>query len=156
MLAGEVEACFREIHRDVFEGDPVSNPNLGVEVVSAREAGPGPIVVLVTPWTVNAMIFPTDVAAEERLPATFRLAGAARRVLANEIEGLGRYLSVNLIPDVSIFADQDDARAAAVEAGEMFTALVTAAWEESDVENPSRRDLFKHLTGRPAPTDPAT
>ncbi len=156
LLADEVQACFSEIHRDVFEGDPVSNPNLRVEVVAASEAGPGPVVVVVTPWTVNAMVFPVDTAAEERLPATFRLAGSARRVLANEIEGLGRYLSVNLIPDVSTFTDQDEARAAAAEMGGVFLTQLTAAWEEGSVENPSRRDLFKRLGGGPGSPEPET
>lgn len=152
-LVQSVEGYFQRIEREVFEGDPASNPNLTVEVMGADVALDTPVMIVITPWTVMAMAFPPD----GRLPAELRIDHRHYPVLANAVDAIGRYHSVLLIPDVSDYRDQtavrDDAKA-------LITGLLGAieGWrnEKVGVADSERRALVRNLTGRGDPDPPAS
>lgn len=143
-LAAATQSAFEEIHRRAFLGDPAANPKLKVEVVEAEMVGDTPTLILITPWTVNGLVFPPDgrrlaalVVGERRLP-----------VFETTVEPIGTYQSVNLVPEVSGFASPSSAREAAQRVAGPFRAAVVRAREAQQVANPSRRDLFGRLGGQ--------
>jgi hypothetical protein len=95
-LSAAVLASFTRVHREVFLGDPAANPRLPVDVIEPLAVEDVPTMVLLTPWTLNGLFFPPDGVAPDQLT----VAGRARPVFAAELEPVGRYLSVNLVPDV--------------------------------------------------------
>jgi hypothetical protein len=118
--AAEVRAAFVTIHRRVFWSDAAANPRLRLEVTGEHTDAGATTMLLITPWTINGLIF----AAE--LPAVLPLAGTRRPVHVLDLPGLGRFGSVNLVPDVSTVPDQARARALAVSWLKPFRAAVTA------------------------------
>ena len=136
--ANQVLTRFRRIHDEVFRGDSAENAALEVEVLGADTAGDTPIVILITPWTLNGLAFPADGRFPEQLIVNKR----NHRVFTHELDGLGPYRSVNLVSDVSSLANQDDARRLAEEVAEPFRVAVAQAREVADVANPSRRRLL--------------
>lgn len=123
-LADLAEAAFAGVHRRVFAGDPAANPRLPVEVAASATAGDTRTLVLITPWTLNGLIFCPD----DDFPAELSIAGLPpRAVYATELEPLGRFRSVNLVPDVSGLPDPERARSLAASWAEPFRAAVEAA-----------------------------
>lgn len=94
-LDARVRVAFVEIHHRVFLGDPAANPPLKVEVLGSRTAGDTTTLVVVTPWTINGLVF------APAPPVIVRLAGPRRPVHALELPSPGRFGSINLVPDVS-------------------------------------------------------
>jgi hypothetical protein len=142
-LAQRVSERFRRVHAEVFRGDPVANPSLEVEVRGSGMGGDTAVLVLVTPWTLNGLAFPEDGRFPEQLVVNQR----RYPVFSHELDGVGPYRSVNLVPDVSRLAGQDEARRLADELAEHFRAAVARAREVADVSNPSRRRLFRLSDG---------
>ncbi len=140
-LAAATQESFEAIHRDSFLGDPGCNPKLKVEVLHAAMVGATPTLILITPWTLNGLLFPDKAIAE--------LVVGRRRfpVFEATVEGIGTYSSVNLVPDVSGLADREAARHAAAALVAPFRQAVARALEEQTVSDPNRRDLFKRLSG---------
>ena len=143
-LAATTCAAFEEIHHKTFLGDPACNPKLIVEVIGPAMVGETPTLILITPWTLNGLMFPPEglsipelVVGERRFP-----------VFETTVEGLGTYSSVNLVPDVCGLADREAARHAAEALAEPFREAVARALEEQSVADPERRDLFKRLAGQ--------
>lgn len=122
-VARRTQAVFEQIHQRVFLGDPVANPRLTVEVVGAATAHDTPVLVLITPWTLNGLAFPPN----GKLPATLEVTGQPRRVYAAEVEALGPYRSVNLVADVSGLDSPEQARTVARSLAEPFRAAVERA-----------------------------
>jgi hypothetical protein len=116
----EVRDAFATIHHRVFWGHPAANERLRVEVVGERTVGGTTTMLLITPWTINGLIFSAT------LPAVLMLAGARRPVHVLELPGLGRFGSVNLVPDVSCLPEQAEARALAVSWLKPFRSAVAA------------------------------
>jgi hypothetical protein len=152
-LAESVVAYFEKVARDVFEGDPVANPALTVEVLGATHALDTPVMIVITPWTVMGMAFPPD----DRLPAELRIDHRHYPVLANEVDAIGRYHSVLLIPDVSDYRDQPAVRddALALMPG-LRNAIERWRTEKVGVANTERRALVRNLAGRGDKVPPAS
>jgi len=122
-LTRRTKAVFEEIHRSVFLGDPAANPRLAVDVVGAATAHDTPVLVLITPWTLNGLAFPPD----GKLPETLEVSDQPRRVYAAELEALGPYHSVNLVADVSRLDRPEEARRLAGSLAEPFRTAVERA-----------------------------
>lgn len=152
-LAQSVTSYFERVAREVFEGDPASNPNLTVEVLGATYAMDTPVMLVITPWTVMGMAFPPD----GHLPAGLRIDHRHYPVIANEVDTIGRYHSVLLIPDVSDYRDQAPARddALALLPG-LRKAIERCRNEKVGVADMERRALVRNLTGHADPVTPAS
>lgn len=148
-IADRTYEYFDGIQRDVFAGDPASNPALAVEVVEPGEVAGLPTLVLITPWTLNGMVF-GDVAD---FPSVLTVGAREYPVFANSLPELGNYQSVNLVPDVSGLDDQEAARKAARAYVKPFRSAVAKALEELQVEDRGRRELFRGLV-QPDQEDP--
>jgi len=96
-LEQAVRRAFESVHDRAFRGDPAANPRLRVEVVAAALAEDTPAVVLLTPWTCNGLAFPPD----GTFPLELEIGGKPRPARSIVLPELGRFWSVNLIPDVS-------------------------------------------------------
>ena len=150
-IADRTHEYFEGVQREVFADDPASNPALTVEVIEPGEVGGLPVLVLITPWTLNGMVF-GEVAD---FPSVLTVGAREYPVFANTLPTLGPYQSVNLIPDVSSLEDQEAARKAARAYVQPFRNAVTKALEEVRVANPERRELFRGLI-RPDEDEAAT
>ncbi|MGD2101571.1 MAG: [NiFe]-hydrogenase assembly chaperone HybE [Acidimicrobiia bacterium] len=152
-LATSVKGYFERVAREVFEDDPASNPNLGVEVLGVTTARDTPTMVVITPWTVIGLAFPPD----GGLPSELRIDHHHYPVLANEVEAIGQYHSVLLIPDVSGYADQAVVRE---EVMALLPGLVRAVekWrgEHVEVADSERRAFVRNLAGHRDPTPVAS
>ncbi len=138
-LRDRVRRTFEDVHRRAFLGDPAANPRLRVEVVGAAMAGDTPVLVLITPWTLNGMAFPPD----GRFPERLTLEGRTFPVHANALEGVGDYRSVNLVPDVSSLPGPGAARQLAEALAGPFRDAVARAREQLAVPDPGRRRLLR-------------
>lgn len=98
--------AFEGVFDRVFRGDPAVNANLSVEATEAALVDGLPTLVLITPWTLNGLIFPLDRTG----PSELLIAGNLRRVVRGDVPPLGVYWSVNLVPDVSRLASPRQAR----------------------------------------------
>ena len=140
-IAGRTYEYFERVHREVFVGDRASNPNLAVEVLESIEVSGVPTLVLITPWTLNGMVF-GDLGD---FPTSLTVGAKEYPVFANTIEELGSYQSVNLVPDVSNLESQEAARRTARAYAQPFWSAVAQALEEVQVADPDRRELFRGL-----------
>lgn len=138
-LSKRVLEYFRDVHRGVFDGDPAANPALEVEVLDHEAVGSFETLVLLTPWALNGMMF----SADGEFPAEVRVGPVERQVLVNEVDALGCYASVGLVPDVSHLTTMDEARATARHMGDLFRKGLVAAIEEDTVQSPARRSLIR-------------
>jgi hypothetical protein len=116
--------------------------------------GGTPTLILITPWIIYGMMFlPEGQAIQELLVGKRRFP-----VFESTLGNIGRYSSVNLVPDVTGFVDRGAARHAATALAEPFREAVARALQEQSVANPTRRDLFRRLAGgaSPPPGPPRT
>jgi len=147
--ATRVEAFFSDLNRDVFAGDPATNPNLHVEVVEAQPVAGGVVVVVIAPWTISGILFLED----ETFSDTIVIGGRRLPVLVNDVPSLGRYHSVALVREVESLTSQDQARETVAAAMVPFLAAMAEARESAAIDDPSRRDLFRTLTRGSEPRD---
>lgn len=139
-FADKVRKHFERIHEEVFSGDPAANPSLDVEVLGISVAHDTPVLVLVAPWTLCGLAQPPD----GRLTSTLRVRSRPHPALLNEVDSIGSYWSVVLVPDVSAYLGHDQARSAAEELAEPFrTAVEKVRLELTQVEDETRRALLK-------------
>ncbi|MFI7545184.1 [NiFe]-hydrogenase assembly chaperone HybE [Actinoplanes sp. NPDC049599] len=108
VLVAQVRAAFERVHRAVFLGDPVANARLSVDVVDVDVVHDAPtlVLVLVTPWTVNGLIFTPD----DAFPEALEIAGRRRPVFRVELTGLATFRSVNLPVDTAALRSMAQAR----------------------------------------------
>ena len=142
-LATSTRLAFEDVRRRSAAGEPKWNPNLMVEVLEPAMVGQTPTLVLIAPWTISGLMFLADGAALPELTVGKRRFA----VRVDSIDTIGTYASVNLVPDVSGLADQEDARHAATALALPFRKAVARALQERTVADPSRRDLFRRLGG---------
>lgn len=138
-LAARVYDHFERVNRDVFRGDPAANPKLKVEVLDPEMIGDTATLVLVTPWTLNGMALPPD----DRFPDSLTVNTKHLPVFRNELDGIGAYVSVNLVADVSALQSPDAARGVGRPLGAKFREAVA---QVRQIHDRGRRDL---LRGRP-------
>jgi hypothetical protein len=141
-IADRTYAYFEAIHRNVFAGDPASNRALTVEVVQPGEVDGLPTLVLITPWTLNGMVF-GDLT---NFPTSMTVGAKEYSVLAHSLVELGPYRSVNLVSDVSNLESQEAARRVARAYVQPFRRAVAKALQEARVEDRNRRALLRGLT----------
>jgi [NiFe]-hydrogenase assembly, chaperone, HybE len=122
-IVADVRAAFERVHREQFLGDSAANPRLAVDVLDPAVVADTPVVVLLTPWTVNGLAFPPD----DEFPAELEIAGRRRPVFRIEIPGLGAFRSVNLPPEPSSLRSLAQARGLARSWSGPFQAAVAAA-----------------------------
>ncbi|MGB8360824.1 MAG: [NiFe]-hydrogenase assembly chaperone HybE [Acidimicrobiia bacterium] len=150
-LVQSVAGYFEGLARGVFDGDPASNQNLTVEVLGASRALDTPVMIVITPWTVTGMVFPPD----GLFLTGLRIEHRHYPVLANEVDGIGQYHSVLLIPDVSDYRDQSAVRDDSLA---LLPGLLRAVerWrnEKVGVVDPDRRALVRGLAGQRDPDTP--
>jgi hypothetical protein len=122
-IVANVRAAFERVHREQFLGDPAANPRLAVAVLDPAVVADTPVVVLLTPWTVNGLAFPPD----DEFPAELEIAGRRRPVFRVEVPELGAFRSVNLPPEPSRLSSLAQARGLARSWSGPFQAAVAAA-----------------------------
>jgi hypothetical protein len=145
-FADRVLAHFERVAREVFADDPSANRNLSVEVVGDAIAGDTPVLVVVAPWTLCGLAEPPD----GRLLPTLRVGPRHYPAFDVEVDGIGAYWSVVLVPDVSDYKSQDEARAVAEPLAIRFKAAVERVRAEiTGVTDPSRRSLLTATRDRP-------
>jgi hypothetical protein len=120
-LVARAGEAFRGVHDLVFAGDPSANPRLRVEPVEPAWVDGVPTLVLITPWTLNGLMFPLGAGPDELVVATF-----PRRAYRGDVVPLGVYWSVNLVPDVSQLTSPGQARRLAASFADPFREAVRA------------------------------
>jgi hypothetical protein len=129
---------FDRVHREVFAGDPAANPRLTVQVVDPDEVEGVHTMVLICPWTVNGMFFPTS---DQYLPDELEIGGRRHPVFANQLDELGRYGSVNLVSDVSCHT-MNGITASLEPVLPWFRDAIRRLYIPTDVADPDRRALL--------------
>ena len=118
-VARRLELAFDRIARTSMAGMPLANPALRVEAVGFREWNGQWFGVLVTPWSINAMLLPRSgdwprlATGAERL---VDLPGGRFRFVAGFDAATGEYHACSLFSPALDFADHPAARAAAAAA----------------------------------------
>lgn len=152
VFADQVRAYFEQVHQEVFAYDPASNPCMSVEVIGAATAKDTPVVILIAPWTLCGLALPPD----GRLTSTLRVGHSHYPTIVNEVDEIGTYWSVMLVPDVSGYTSQEEARQEAQSLAEPFRQAVEKARQElTEVADADRRSLFNAVAGRPDSAAPA-
>lgn len=114
--------AFRDVQRRSFAGDSAANPKLPVEALCPAVVAGMPTLVLITPWTLNGLVFPVG-----EFPDELVVAGRPRPVFAGDVAPLGPYRSVGLVPDVSRLTRPEQARTLARSFAAPFHDAVRAA-----------------------------
>jgi len=131
------EAAFRAVHARTMRGLAFVNPTLRVEAVGFAPWKAHWLGVMVTPWSMNLVIAPRDLAQWRSLPA-----GEKRRYafpagdfdfIGARAEAIGAYLACSLFSPMLEFADHATACDTARFARE---ALFDAAHAQSPAEPP--------------------
>jgi [NiFe] hydrogenase assembly HybE family chaperone len=145
-------AEYRTIAETRMKGLPILNLRLSVEAVDFQETPAGLLGALVTPWFINAVLFPAtpvkvpDHGHERTLP------GGAFHFLGQVLDTVGSIELCSLHSPVLDFADQAAAVAAARAGLQPMLAppAVVAGADEAEAalkQGPSRRDLFRIFRG---------
>lgn len=132
------KAAFEAVYSRSFRGDAAANPRLRVEALEEAVVAGYPTVVLITPWTLNGLIFPpppgssagaVEAAAlwDKGFPEWLEIAGQQRAVFLGELPQIGAYRSVNLVPDVSRLTKPEQARTLAISFVAPFHGALTTA-----------------------------
>jgi [NiFe] hydrogenase assembly HybE family chaperone len=118
-VARRIETAFEQVASARMAGMPFLNPALRVEAVGVRLWQGQWLGVLVTPWSINALLLPAS-AAWQRLPAGAErfvdLPAGRFRFIAGFDAGLGEYHACSLFSPALEFADHAAARATALAA----------------------------------------
>ncbi|MDQ2104992.1 [NiFe]-hydrogenase assembly chaperone HybE [Azospirillum isscasi] len=111
-------ASYRLIAERDMIGVPICNAALSVEPVGFRPYGPGWIGCVIAPWFLNAVLIPGDPALWSALrdgdKTEVALPSGAYRFTAARLGVLGTLAVIPLASAMNVFADQEDARAAAL------------------------------------------
>lgn len=154
-----LEAAYRRVHATRMAGLPFLNPRLAVEAVGFAPWKAHWLGVVVTPWFMNLVIAPREVAQWRSLPAgekrrhTFP-AGDYDFISASE-EGVGEFFICSLFSPVSEFDDPATARFVAghalatllappaADAAPATAVSATPPAPVAPAPSPSRRDLLR-------------
>jgi hypothetical protein len=118
-LVARAGEAFRGVQERVFSDDASVNPRLRVEPVEPAWVDGVPTLVLITPWTMNGLMFPLGAGPNELVVATI-----VRRAYRGDVPPLGVYWSVNLVPDVSQLTSLGQARRLAASFADPFREAV--------------------------------
>jgi [NiFe] hydrogenase assembly HybE family chaperone len=149
-LARKVEGVFERIERERMRDIPILNPELKVATTGMRSFGDVWVTVLVTPWSINAMLFPNGAQCADSwtgLPIGTKVqhslpAGVFEFICGGE-DGLGPYRMCSLFSPVLQFENQEAALAAANAAlGALFDENLGDPPAEVEAPQVSRRNLI--------------
>lgn len=135
-----LERAFNPILADRMQDVPLVNSALSVQALPFRCTGDDWLGILVTPWSMNLMVFPGPNSTWQQLPLGAKFSrelpyGSFEFTLAAE-PALGRYGQCSLFSPMLQFADQ----AAAIAAAE---AALNGVLAVPAPRNVSRRDLLR-------------
>lgn len=123
--ANRVREAFIRVHDEVFRDDPLTNPNLEVEVLEVGELsgdfGTQSVLILITPWAINGMVLPG-----RGLPSAMQTAEAERTWQHVELPETGPYAQITLVSDVAKYTTQAQARTIAESMVPVLAAGVAA------------------------------
>lgn len=112
-------AAFADLAQGAMAGLPIANPALRVETVGFTAFEGDWVGVLITPWAINLVVLPGDPAAQaapaDGLARPRRFPSGSYEFHAGHLDPLGPYQSCSLFSPPGEFADQDGARAVALE-----------------------------------------
>ena len=117
----KLEQAYRHIAETKMKDFPLSNPKLDVKAVGFRSVDQGLLGVLVTPWGINAVLFPDGGATAPPLGHTRTFASGRYTFLRQALEGVGELELMSLLSPVTELEDQ---QAAVVLADEMLEAIL--------------------------------
>jgi [NiFe] hydrogenase assembly HybE family chaperone len=136
-----LEATYREAHARM-RGLPFVNPALSVEAVGFDAWEGHWLGVMVTPWFINLVLAPRDVARWQRIPRgdkrTYRFPAGEYEFIGAEEAAAGDFQICSLFSPVLEFEDHATARFVAEHAR---TALLDAANDERRSTTPRREPL---------------
>lgn len=126
--AARLEAAFRAIAAGRMHGLPFVNQALEVEAIGFAPWDAHWLGCLVTPWCMNLVLLPRDVAAWPSVPAgdkvAYRFPAGVYEFVAGREDAIGEYQVCSLFSPMFEFADHDAARLTAQAA---LQALFNAA-----------------------------
>ncbi len=125
-LAHRAQATFALLGPAVFPIHGPWNSRLEVEVVDTGSGGDAPTFIVVLPWGLEGLIFTPD----DRFPPSIALGGRRHRVFHHELRGLGHFLTVELVENVTPLASSRHARKVACLIGPSFRDAVARARQE--------------------------
>lgn len=131
---------FEEVGRRHMRGLPITNPQLSVEAVGARQFNEHHICVLISPWFMNLVLLPGNDEWASLDQGHINDVNFPRETLQFTIchdDEIGTFLSAVMFRSVSDFPDQETARGVAVE---ILQQLFAKTSQEKNVF--SRRALF--------------
>jgi [NiFe] hydrogenase assembly HybE family chaperone len=156
-LTRRIESAFEHVGQTRMRDMPLSNPRLSVAAVGFRPWQSSWIGVLVTPWSINLLQFPTPEApfAPARADAVIEvtLPGATLPFMQAQMDTLGEFRMCSLFSPAQQFADQETAIATAHEtlrllfepndnAGAHAGSASPATRSQPEQPAPSRRRLL--------------
>ena len=126
-----LEAAYRSIQADRMQGVPMLNPALGVAAVGFAEWEGRWLGVMVTPWFMNLMLVPRDLAAWTPLrmgaKRKYALPAGEYEFIGGDDPAIGEYQMCSLFSPMFDFADMETATLTAKLA---LDALLDAAHAE--------------------------
>lgn len=111
-----LETAHRTVAATDMAGLVLCNRRLSVEAVGFRPHGAGWLGCLITPWTLNVVLFPDDTARWAGLRDGDKLVqdtpAGSFAFTAARLGALGVVMTIPAVSDMHVFSDQDEARAA--------------------------------------------
>jgi [NiFe] hydrogenase assembly HybE family chaperone len=142
----KLEEYYRAVLCDRMQDMPFVNPALAVEAIGFRDFDQHRLGVLLTPWFMNLVLLPGTDDWDDCTPGStcsWSLPEGTYEFNICHDEELGVYMTAVLFRSVTDFADQDTARAIAVEI--MQRLFEKPRETATDSRRISRRELFSSL-----------
>lgn len=122
-LAHRAHSAFGLAGPTIFPRHGPRNVRLAVDVVDTGLAEDVRTLVLVLPWAIEGLIFVPD----GHFPSSIVMGGLRYPVFRHELPDLGRFRTVELVPDVTALPSQHHARKIACLIGPPFRDAVARA-----------------------------
>ena len=122
-LAHRAHSAFGLAGPAIFPRHGPRNVRLALDVVDAGLAEDARILILVLPWAIEGLIFAPD----GHFPSSIAIGGRRHDVFRHELPDLGRFRTVELVPDVTALPSQHHARKVACLLGPPFRDAVARA-----------------------------
>lgn len=139
----EITRAFRQIEQNQMQGLPVCNDRLTTEIVGLGRFEQYWVGALITPWTLQLILLPATVEAEELAEGdhrTFVFPQGSVVFMASENPDLGVYLACSLMSPLHDFTSQETIRSTAEE---VITLLF-----QPPAEQPSGESVKVAMPGR--------
>ena len=145
--AARLEAAFRAIAAGRMHGLPFVNQALEVEAVGFAPWDAHWLGCLVTPWCMNLVLLPREVAAWQSVPpgdkVAYRFPAGVYEFVAGREEAIGEYQVCSLFSPMLEFADHESARLTAQAALEALFDAANNDTAHAPPAAPARPPLSK-------------